>query len=137
MGDLAAIERATAKQAAFREGWLEGVGLYFADPAADLAKAKTAFDAGDYVAARNNARSATDSWDGAHDKGILYLGVLAAVVIALGVVIFRFRPAQLGGRSKHPPVRFRSVAYEPPAPDDHRATSWRDWTNNPRRVVAR
>src|SRR5256885_1656411 len=42
------IQRATAKGAAFHEGWLESVGLYFADPSADLASAKAAFAAGDY-----------------------------------------------------------------------------------------
>jgi tetratricopeptide (TPR) repeat protein len=90
---LDAITAAGSAEAASHRG-AAALGLIGADPAADLASAKIAFEGGDLDKATTLARSARAAWVGAPGTGQVRLFGVVAILCGLGllaVVAVRFR----------------------------------------------
>jgi hypothetical protein len=64
------------------------IGLLGTNPEASMAKARSAFAAGDLAGAAASADAAAMTWDGATDTGRLRLAVLALLLAAIGIVVF-------------------------------------------------
>jgi tetratricopeptide (TPR) repeat protein len=95
--EVAALDAITAAGGAEAESHrgAAALGLVGADPAADLAAAKIAFEGGDLDKAMILARSARAAWEGAPGSGQVRLFGVLAILCGLGllaVVAFRFRP---------------------------------------------
>ncbi|HEY7591414.1 MAG TPA: hypothetical protein VH723_10500 [Candidatus Limnocylindrales bacterium] len=94
---------------------LQQVGLFGADPAADLAAAREAFAVGDLAAAADGASDAYVAWSGAGDtgRGRLLASIGAAILALLALVVGWPRArAWLDERRD----RSTDAAAEPPAP---------------------
>ncbi len=89
------VEQITAAQEAGTASstWLDRLGLLGQDPAARLADARSAWQAGDLEVAQTRATEAWETWIGATDAGGLRLrSVLAVLILAtLGLVYLRVR----------------------------------------------
>ncbi len=89
------VEQITAAQDAGTASstWLDRLGLLGQDPAARLADARSAWQAGDLEAAQTRATEAWQTWIGAADAGGLRLRSVLAVLIlvTLGLVYLRVR----------------------------------------------
>ena len=97
------IVAAEASGAASSSSWLDRLGLLGLDPMAQLASARTAYEAGDLTAAQAGAIAAREAWAGAADLGGLRLrsvGALALVVLLILLLIATRARRQPHGRSK-------------------------------------
>ncbi len=124
------IALARETQAAFKPSFLEKIGLFFADPAADLAAAEKAYAAGDFEPALKKSLAAQNTWDGAARTGLMGMGVLFGTMsmLAAGVVMLLRR---LDQRSQ---VKYTGKWREGHvlAPPEERKNSWADWENSGR-----
>lgn len=91
-------------------GPLARVGLLFAEPEDDLARAEAAFERGDYEAARRRADEAVEAVDGATTAGVQRL-VAAAIVLGL-LVLAADRPRRQRRAREQEAEEARQVAGE-------------------------
>lgn len=119
------IEIAKAKQASFSAGFFGRIGLMFSDPDGDLKKAEAAQAEGDGETALRLAKSAYTTWDGATQRGIQRLAMLAAAMCALTFGVW-FVLRRLEG-----PVTVKKAGQGHVLEvDPSRRASWRDWENS-------
>ncbi|MCC6958459.1 MAG: hypothetical protein IT301_01310 [Dehalococcoidia bacterium] len=119
------IEIAKEKQASFSAGFFGRIGLMFANPDDDLKKAEAAQAAGDGETALKLAKSAYTAWDGATQRGIQRLAMLAAVMCALTFGVW-FILRRLEG----PVTVKKSGQGHVLEVDPSRRASWKDWENS-------
>ncbi|MEO8538184.1 MAG: hypothetical protein ABI577_00485 [bacterium] len=118
------IEIAKKKQADFSPGFFGRIGLMFTNPDADLKKAEEAQASGDGTAALKLARGAYDTWDGASERGIQRLAMVAGLMCGLTFVVW-FLLRRLEG-----PGSFKKVGQGHVLEvDPQRRSSWKDWEN--------
>jgi hypothetical protein len=114
---------AKEKQAAFKPSFLSRIGLFFADPDGDLAKAETAYANGDHAAALKLSRAAYDTWNDAESRGLMRLAMLAGAMCLLTVgtwyLLHRIDPERAVNR----PLGTGHVLEE-------KKSSWRDWDSS-------
>jgi hypothetical protein len=100
--------------------------MLFTDPAADLAKAETAYAAGDGTAALKLSRSAYDTWNNANRRGIQRLAMLAGLMAGLSLGVWYL----LQRMDRTPAPKRLGEGHFIDASDERRG-SWRDWENIP------
>lgn len=120
------IDLAKEKQATFKAGFLGRVGMFFTDPAGDLAKAEAAYAAGDGAAALQLSRGAYDTWDNANRRGIQRLALLAGVMAGLSFLVWFL----LQRMDRAPAPKRLGEGHFIDASDERRG-SWKDWENTP------
>lgn len=79
------IQVAKEKQASFKPSFFTRIGMYWADPSGDLAKAEAAYLADDPATALKLASKAYDGWKDAQQRGIARLAILMGLMCALTV----------------------------------------------------
>ena len=82
------IAAAREKQAHFKPGFMARIGMIREHPASELAAAEASLAAGDPERALTQSRAAYDTWQDAERRGLLRLGILAAVMTALSAGAF-------------------------------------------------
>jgi hypothetical protein len=114
------------ERASYRPTFLGRIGLLFANPDGDLAKAEKAYSSGDPTSALTLARSAYDGWNGASSRGLSRLGILAAVMCGLSVGVW-----WLLRRIDRPAAASRATSAQGHVLDspESRRGSWKDWEN--------
>ncbi|MBK7724130.1 MAG: hypothetical protein IPI33_02415, partial [Dehalococcoidia bacterium] len=124
-GKMIAIAR--EKQQSFSPNFFGRIGMFFTNPAGDLAKAEAAYAAGDGTKALELSRGAYDSWDGATQRGIQRLAMGAGIMCMLTFLVwFVLR------RLSEPTVVTRKAGQGHHLEEaGERRSSWRDWENTP------
>ncbi|MGH2633513.1 MAG: hypothetical protein ACRDG3_08895 [Tepidiformaceae bacterium] len=120
------LATATETQKSYHASFVGRIGLLFADPAGELAKAQKSYDSGDPEAAINQAQSAINTWNGANSAGLERLAILVGILAALSMTVWwllrRLDPA--------PRPAIGAKAVPGAALDDAPARpNWRDWEN--------
>ena len=115
------IEIAREKQASYNPSFLGRIGLFFRDPAADLAAAEKAYAAGDPNAALRLAKTSYDGWNGAERRGLMRLAILAGVMCLLTAVSWYVLRRLDPNRAATRPLGSGHVLTE------ESRSSWRDW----------
>jgi len=119
------IELAKEKQANFSAGFFGRIGMMFSDPDGQLKQAEAAQAAGDGATALKLAKSAYQTWDGATQRGIQRLAIVAALMCALTFGVW-FVLRRLEG-----PVVAKKVGQGHVLEvDGERRSGWRDWENS-------
>jgi len=120
------IEIAREKQNTFSPNFFGRIGMFWTDPDADLAAAEQALAAGDGTQALKLSQGAYESWEGATQRGIQRIALVAGIMCALTFAIW-FILKRLDGPSaptKRPGQgHFLEESTE-------RRSSWRDWENS-------
>lgn len=120
------LEIAREKAAGFRPDFLSRIGLFFQDPEGDLAKAEAAYAEGDATTALRLSRGAYESWNGASERGLMRLALLAGAMCALSVgtwyLLRRLDPEK---------PQQRSLGSGHVLSEESRGGGWRDWENTP------
>ena len=121
------IAIAREKQQSFSPNFFGRIGMFFTNPAGDLAKAEAAYAAGDGTKALELSRGAYDSWDGATQRGIQRLAMGAGIMCMLTFLVwFVLR------RLSEPTVVTRKAGQGHHLEEaGERRSSWRDWENTP------
>ncbi|MEO9256514.1 MAG: hypothetical protein ABI305_13315, partial [Tepidiformaceae bacterium] len=114
------------EQAAYKPTFLGRIGMLFANPVGDLSKAQKAYDSGDPTSALKLARSAYDGWHDASNRGLSRLGILAALMCGMSVVVWwllrRVDHRATAAKSSKEPGHILE-------PADSRRSGWKDWEN--------
>lgn len=113
------------ERASYKPTFVSRIGMVFANPTGDLSQAQKAYDAGDPTSALKLGRSAYDGWHDASNRGLSRLGVLAALMCGLSVVVWWLlrriaRPAHATGATAQGHIL---------EPADSRRSGWKDWGN--------
>ena len=119
------IEIAKEKQREYSPDFFGRIGLFFADPDADLKAAEEAAAAGDGQKALKLARGAYETWDGASGRGIQRLAIVAAVMCGLTFAVYWLLHRLSGPAAARPLGKGHFLE---DAAD--RKSSWQDWENN-------
>jgi hypothetical protein len=119
------IKIAKDKQASFSPNFFGRIGMFFTDADGKLAQAEKAYAEGDGTAALKLSRSAYDTWDGASQRGIRRLAILAGVMCGLTFLVF-----YLLKRLEAPIVTKRPGQGHALDVDSERRSGWRDWENS-------
>ncbi|MGE5595353.1 MAG: hypothetical protein ACM3S1_04885 [Hyphomicrobiales bacterium] len=116
------LELAREKQASYKPSFFGRIGLFFTDPEGDLAKAEQAYANGDPEAALKLSGSAYDAWDGANERGLMRLAILAGAMCGLTVGVWYLLRRLDPDRVSRPAGTGHVLTEESRA-------SWRDWEN--------
>ena len=118
------IEVAKGKQAAFKPSFFTRIGMYWTDPAADLARAEAAYAADDPATALKLASNAYDGWNGAQQRGVARLAIVMGAMCGLTVgawwLMKKLDPTGRGGS----PARMGHYIEKSDG-----GSRWRDWEN--------
>jgi hypothetical protein len=124
------IALAKEKQATFKAGFLGRIGLLMKDPAADIARAEAAYEAGDPTRAMELAQGAYKAWDTADRNGLIRLsGLMGIMCVLSGGVWWLLRRLDDSG----PAVRVDPYAAQGGhnlGDAESRRPSWKDWENS-------
>ncbi|MCK6564348.1 MAG: hypothetical protein HUU14_11940 [Dehalococcoidia bacterium] len=122
------IALAKEKQAAFKPGLLARVGMLFEDPDGDLARAESAFEAGDPATALKASRAAYDGWNDASARGLKRLAIFTGLMGAFCVgVYYLLARIDRGPKRKSKTAGTVEGHYIPEGTPGR----WRDWENMP------
>jgi hypothetical protein len=119
------IKIAKDKQASFSPNFFGRIGMFFTDADAKLAQADKAYAEGDGAAALKLSRSAYDTWDGASQRGIQRLAILAGVMCGLTFLVFYLLKRLEAPISPRRPGQGHVLEVDP-----ERRSGWRDWENS-------
>jgi len=118
------IQVAKEKQASFKPSFFTRIGMYWADPSGDLAKAEAAYLADDPATALKLASKAYDGWKDAQQRGIARLAILMGLMCALTVgtwwLMKKLDPSGKGGSTA------RMGHY---IEKSETTSRWKDWEN--------
>ena len=119
------IDLAKEKQADFKPGFFGRIGLYFSNPDGDLKAAEEALAQGDGEKALKLSRQAYDTWDGATQRGIQRLAVMAGLMCGLTFLVW-----YVLHRMEAPIAVKRPGQGHYLEESAERRSSWRDWENS-------
>jgi hypothetical protein len=120
------IAIAKDKQKNFSPNFFGRIGMFFVDPDGQLAEAEQALAEGDGTKALKLSRGAYDTWDGASERGIQRLamvaGLMCALTFAVWFILHRLETPSMPKRA--------AVGHYLEDPGERRS-SWKDWENTP------
>ncbi|MBI2765031.1 MAG: hypothetical protein HYX53_03875 [Chloroflexi bacterium] len=118
------IEVAKLKQSSFKPSFFAKVGLYFVDPAGDLAKAEAAYAGGDPTTALKLSGSAYDGWNDASARGVQRLAILTGLMCAFTLAVWWLLKRLDPDRA---PARALGTGHVIEAGEAR--SRWKDWEN--------
>lgn len=120
------IEIAKEKQSTFSAGFFGRFGMWREHPDSDLQKAQEALAAGDGTLALKLSRQAYESWDGASQRGIQRLAIVAGIMCGIAFLVW-FILRRLDGPTPTPKRLGQGHFLE----ESSERRSWKDWENTP------
>jgi hypothetical protein len=118
------IEIAKDKQKSFSPGFFGRFGLWMQNPSGDLKKAEAAYAAGDGTTALKLSRQAYNAWDGAEQRGIKVLAIIAGLMCAMCFGVWFVLRRLEGPIAVKKPGQGHFIEQS-----EERRSSWRDWEN--------
>ena len=122
------IAAARAKQEQFHPGFFATIGMFFVDPAAELAKAEASLAAGEPELALKQSKQAYDTWQNAERRGLMRLGILAAAMAGLFAGAFWLLKRIDRSEQDFAPVTGAVAGGHVLLPQEERG-KWKDWEN--------
>ena len=121
------IAAAHAKREQFHPGFFATIGMFFVDPEAELAAAEASLAAGEPEKALQQSKAAYDTWQNAERRGLLRLGILAAIMTGLSAGAFWLLKRIDRSEPEFAPAK-GSVSGHVLIPQEERG-KWKDWEN--------
>ncbi len=120
------IAIAKEKQSTFSAGFFGRFGMYRTDPDGELRHAEEALASGDGTLALKLSRHAYDTWDGATQRGIQRLAIVAGLMCGLAFLVW-FILRKLDDSTPTPKKLGQGHFLE----ESSERRSWKDWENTP------
>lgn len=119
------IDIAKKKQDEFSPNFFGRIGLFFENPDGTLKAAEDAYAAGDGEKALKLSRQAYDTWDGATQRGIQRLAIVAGLMCGLTFLVWYILHRLEAPVSGRKPGQGHYLEES-----NERRGSWRDWENS-------